>query len=145
MKTDFQVGKMLNIKEHAYKIVGADLYRLENLRLSSQHWISYTLLGENRCWITNGIEKRWHIWSSVDRIKIKKKFTGSLRLLLNFSGLAMIDFRGERGISQPIAEVLIFKDKNNQLIAVERFPHRRKTYTYYYVGHGLKKGEIRLH
>jgi hypothetical protein len=134
MDMRLRLGDKISINENFYKVIGIDYYSLKNLYGESKQWISYTLQGKSRIWITQGIDKGYYLWNATNIKNVKKN--NLMKIRFDYSGIAFIKFRGQRGFSEPLAELFIFEREQagRSLFAIERFIKKYRIKTYYYVG-----------
>lgn len=141
MHSDFKLDKILLVDRQYYKIIGIHYYNLTNIYGEERKWISYTLQGKHRRWLTKRINDDYYLWSITTARNLKRKLS-SAKICFDYSGLAFIKFKGRRGFSEPLAELLLFKVKRNRsksLFSIERFIKQHKLKTYCYIGQGLSE------
>lgn len=137
--SEFKVGSSLQLGEVTYTIIGVDTYRLINPQERKVCWSSYTLVdGAERLGLTL-VHGQAILWTSVS--SLAELEVGGLTLEFEKSGLASIEFQGDRGPSSPTAELLWFSRAHPEypFAAIERFLHIhdnqiRQLSTFFYVG-----------
>lgn len=104
------------------QIIGIDSYHLENFEGKQQKWLSYTLISDKagrykRYWITDWKKSGWVLWTACKKKSALKNCT----MVPTRSGITKIEFSGEQGVSTPAAAVAVYKQKNGEYYAMERF------------------------
>ena len=143
---NLQSGQTITIKGSLYTAVGIDTYTLFNQTVSSKHWNSFTLVGNDRRIGLTQIGTSLNMWDSIPENKVQFQ-----DLVFNpvMSGIANISFEGEQGPSTPVSELVWFDFKNDpdRNLVIERFLYFEderliKVETFYYLGEKLKESDI---
>lgn len=142
--SNVKVDSKIKFKDSIYSVVGVDHYFLKNLLQENKKWDSFTLVNSNtRINISNTYNQiiLWQITKPV----LSKGYI----LNWNFSGTAEIKFQGDKGISEPRAELLWFQSlRMNKVFVHERFFSIAKGIinieTYAFVGIFLQHDELQI-
>ncbi|MFA4994105.1 MAG: hypothetical protein WC521_02245 [Bdellovibrionales bacterium] len=121
----FKLNQLLSIvvngKNVCGKLIGIDSYAMDAFDGKRHKWKSYTLVSDHggvfsRYWIT----ERETGWFLSTEAKKKHPPKGS-KIVPERSGIAKIDFEGEKGVSTPSAALLAYKIGKNIFFTIERF------------------------
>lgn len=121
----FSLNDTLSIKINGKivegKLVGVDSYFMDGFDGKRHKWKSYTLVSDrkdvfSRYWITER-EAGWFLSTAAKKVKPSK----DAKVFPPRSGIARIDFKGDKGVSTPAAALLAYKVGPNKFFTVERF------------------------
>lgn len=116
-----RLGSEVLIEGDSYSVVGIDHYRLINFLMVRKVWDSFTISNQKERMSFSITENKIILWQISDEPIIRKKdLYDKHPLNWNFSGIAQIQFEGDKGISQPIAE-LVWLQTNSKIFLFERF------------------------
>lgn len=112
---------VVNGKSVCGKLIGIDSYAMDAFDGKRHKWKSYTLVSAHkgvfsRYWIT----ERKTGWFLSTEAKNTRPPKGS-KIVSERSGIAKIDFEGEKGVSTPSAALLAYKVGTNKYFTIERF------------------------
>ncbi|MDD3181331.1 MAG: hypothetical protein PHD48_00770 [Alphaproteobacteria bacterium] len=121
----FNLNDTLSIKINGKtvegKLIGIDSYLMDGFDGNRHKWKSYTLVSDregpfSRYWITER-ETGWFLSTAAKKVKPPK----NAKVFPARSGIARIDFKGDKGVSTPAAALLAHKVGPNKFFTVERF------------------------
>lgn len=105
----------------SFSVVGIDHYKLINFFMEKKSWESFTISNPKERLSFSFTEGKIILWRGSDLPLAKEKDTyNNYSLNWSFSGIAQIQFEGDKGISQPMAE-LIWHEANTKIFLLERF------------------------
>lgn len=143
-----QLNSKILIGESSFSVVGIDRYKLINFFMKKKAWESFTISNPKERLSFSFTEGKTILWKSSEVPLAKKKDTYSnYSLNWNFSGIAQIQFEGDKGISQPMAE-LIWYEANSKIFLLERFFNLNdpalKIKAFSFVGTVIAPDEVKL-
>ena len=108
-------------KEIRGELIGIDSYLMDAFNGKRVKWTSYTLISDHknkfaRYWMTERTTGWFLSTASAKRTPPK-----SSQIVLERSGIARIDFKGDRGVSTPSAALLAYKTGIDTYFTIERF------------------------
>jgi len=118
-KDEINLHDRVSIKNTNYEVIGIDSYSLTNYLNNKKQWTSYTLKSKkSKLWLVLGVNDKPLLWrmTSPKSIKSVKEF----HFDFEFSGIANIEFRGDKGFSTPKSEIVFLK-KGNKYFVIEKF------------------------
>lgn len=116
-----QLNSKVLIGGSPYSVVGIDHYKLINFFMEKKSWESFTISNLKERMSFSSTEGKIILWKDSDVPLAKQKDTyNNYSLNWDFSGIAQIQFEGDKGISQPMAE-LIWYESNSKIFLLERF------------------------
>lgn len=133
MLPKINIGTKLKIADSLFNTIGIDHYRLNNLFNNIETWQSYTMISNNERINLSNTDNQIILWRLAE-----PQLPKGYELNWNFTGLSEIKFEGDKGISEPLAELLWF-EKGESIFVLERFieaakPHEAginiKTYAF---------------
>jgi len=103
------------------KLIGIDSYLMDGFDGKRHKWKSYTLVSDrkgvfSRYWITER-KTGWFLSTVAKKTKPPK----GAAVFPARSGIASIDFKGDRGVSTPAAALLAYKVGPEKFFTIERF------------------------
>ena len=120
-----KVGSVIYIENIEFSVIGIDHYSLLNVNGQKKKWKSYTLIdtkNKQRVWITRGIGKKFILWHKA-KLKSNSNILQQYNLLNEMSGIATINFEGEKGISSSISLISWFTSIINDFGSNFRFKY----------------------
>ena len=139
------IGSVVYVRNTEFSVVGIDYYTLLNTRGQKVKWTSFTIKNKNkRKWLIKDINNKDILWEKAEQLKIvgiKREYMFNPSM----SGIATILFKGKRGFSTPMAEILwfdiiaknsdfdyyvqenFFEFKKNNLASIKRYYYRGKS------------------
>jgi hypothetical protein len=121
----FKLNTTLSIKidgkEICGTLIGIDSYLMDAFNGKRVKWTSYTLVSKNkgafaRYWITQRTTG-WFLSTATKKVNPPK----GARVVPERSGIATIDFKGDKGVSTPSAALLAYKVGKDTYYTIERF------------------------
>jgi hypothetical protein len=121
----YKLGDKISIrsaeKVREGRLVGIDTYTLENFENEKISWRSFTLLAEpasrhGRFWFVCWGKSEWILWLAADRNEPGSR----LRMQVSKSGIASIRFKGDAGVSTPVAALAQYRG-GRRYFCQERF------------------------
>ena len=112
--TEFKLNDSLSVtfkgQRITGKLVGIDTYSLENFDGKKTGWPSYTLVSNrkdkfSRFWFVRWGKSNWILWLQTKSITIPN----GAKLITAKSGIAKIEFEGDKGVSSPHAALVQYK------------------------------------
>ncbi len=125
------LGENYKLEDGEYKIIGIDSYVLHNLLEETKRWKSYTLENEvdSKRWVVEPILGQTWIFDLISREAIPE----DLIIVKEYSGVADINFKGNRGFSTPRSSLVLLTEQG-KLYGLEQFFGQNKVETYYFIG-----------
>lgn len=132
----------------SFSVVGIDHYKLVNFFMEKKSWKSFTISNPKERLSFSFTEGKIILWRGSDIPLSKEKDTYSnYSLNWNFSGIAQIQFEGDKGISQPMAELIWYED-NSKIFLLERFFNLNnlelKIKAFSFIGTVIASDEVKL-
>ena len=120
-KLNDRVAIRVDGKDVIGRLIGIDLYELENFSGSTSAWPSYTLVSDkkglfSRYWFVLWDKSKWILWTKAKN----KALPGNAKLIPGKSGIAKIDFSGDAGLSTPVAALAQYA-VGKKYFCLERF------------------------
>jgi hypothetical protein len=148
--SNFKIGSNITLKKQQFTIVGIDNYSLVNFHGNIKNWNSITIANDHNRVSFSQTDEKYIFW---EQVAIPATKIGILQekysLNWDFSGFAQLTFEGDKGASQPHAELVWF-DRNtwSDILLLERFFDltKDKFYfdTFFYKGALLNPDHIRI-
>lgn len=106
------VGSVIHVENIEFSVIGIDCYSLLNMNGRKRKWISFTIKNKNKKqWIVRGINNKEILWEKSKQLK-NAIIQNNYRFNPIMSGIATIQFRGNKGFSTPLAEIIWFDSRN---------------------------------
>ncbi|MBN9344341.1 MAG: hypothetical protein BGO76_08990 [Caedibacter sp. 38-128] len=116
-----RLGSEVLIEGSSYSIIGIDHYKLINFLMEKKSWESFTISNQTERVSFSITEGKIILWQTSNISLAKKRnLCKKYQLNWNFSGIAQIQFQGDKGVSQPMAELVWLQDKS-KIFLFERF------------------------
>lgn len=119
----FKIGSTIILEEEEFTIAGIDSYSLVNFHGHIKTWNSFTIANSLKRVSFSHTKGKYIFWEQIAASEIETRIIQEeYSLNWDFSGLAQLTFEGDKGISQPYAELVWFdRGTWHDIVLLERF------------------------